>query len=422
MHRIVMTALTAVALLASAPAWSIAPPPIDECLCVEADLVSSYGGADEVFAARIGASVTLGATRYYRATVLRTYKGCTARGQRVILSTPSSAQNCGAKFLTGGGYLVHSDAGKTPSGVPVYEVGGCSYNVLLKTLNAEERDWLRHRYNCCGEKCGCVDGSKPVDCVADPCAIDTCTDGTCVSNFCGGCFAEHTDPSGQQVCQACEADADCGIDQYCSDDGECRISGVEPTNCLDGGACEKDEWCRTTQDEAVGECVPFATEGESCGGFTPPWAQMVCAPELTCTDVPPFIADIPGKCRVPCEEDAGCGAEQYCAPQGFCRDHGACFELADCSADNNDWAHIECVGYATCESGACGWECGDPQCQELGSVFFGPCDAVLGAAIIGGTCQTVSGCDAQGYTLFESLEACQTACAPAPSNRSGRSR
>lgn len=421
MHRIAMTALTAVALLASAPAWAIAPP-LEECSCVEADLVSSYGSADEVFAARIGVSVTIGQTRYYRATVLRTYKGCVTRGQHIILSTPSAAADCGAVFVKGGGYLVHSNAAKTSSGVATHAVGGCSYNVLLRTLDPDQIRWLRHRYNCCGDKCGCVDGSAPVNCLVDPCEVDTCTDGTCVSNFCGGCFAEHTDELGQQVCQPCAADEECGLDQYCSDGGECRIAGGNETNCLDGVECAKGEWCRTTQDEAVGECVPFATEGESCGGFTPPWAQTVCAPELTCTDVSPFIADIPGKCRVPCEGEKDCGAEQYCAAQGFCRDFGACFELSDCSAENNEWVHILCVGYATCESGTCGWECGEPLCQELGGVFFGPCDAVLGAAVIGGTCQTVSGCEAQGYTLFESLEACQATCAPAQSKGSRRSR
>jgi hypothetical protein len=418
MHRTTTIALTALALLVSAPSWAIAPPPVEECLCVETDLFSSYGGAEEVFAARIGASVTIGLTRYYRATVLRTYKGCATRGQRVILSTPSSAAGCGAVFASGGGYLIHSNPGKTASGVAIQEVGGCGYNVLLKTLSADEIGWLRHRFSCCGETCGCVDGSEPVDCLADPCAIDSCTDGTCVSNFCGGCFAEHTDGFGQQVCQACGADEECGFDQYCSDDGECRVADEAPTNCLAGAECPASEWCRSTEDPTVGECVPFATEGDSCGGFVPPWLLSVCAPDLECTDGSPLIPDLSGKCRVPCKDDAGCGAEQYCAPQGFCRDFGACFELSDCSAGNNEWSHIECVGYATCESGACGWECGNPACQELGGVFFGPCDAVLGAAIIGGTCLTVSGCDAQGYTLFDTLEACQTTCAPVRSKRS----
>lgn len=421
MHRIALTALTAVTLLVSAPSWAIVPPPIDECVCVEADLVSSYGGAEEVFAARIGASVTIGQTRYYRATVLRTYKGCTTRGQRIILSTPSAPAGCGAVLLSGGGYLVHSNAGKAPSGFSTYAVNGCGYNVLLKTLSSDELNWLRHRYNCCGDKCGCVDGSLPVNCVVDPCVVDTCTDGTCTSNFCGGCFAEHTDGFGQQVCQPCAGEEECGFDQYCSEDGECRSSAEPPTNCMDGAECPASEWCRQTEDSAVGECVPFAAEGDSCGGFVPPWFATVCAPDLECTDQSPIIADLPGKCRVPCKDDEGCGDEQYCAPQGFCRDFGACFELSDCSAASNAWAHIECVGYETCESGACGWECGDPQCQELGGVFFGFCDAVLGAAIIGGTCQEVSGCDAGGYTLFESLESCQTTCAPISSKRSNRS-
>jgi hypothetical protein len=412
MSRVTFAAL---ALCAAATTLLVAPGRAEACSCIQPDLVSSYGYADDVFAARIGASITVGETRYFRATVLRTYKGCTTRGQRVILSTPSSDAACGAFLSKGGGYLVHGTADKTPSGVPTISIGSCSYNVLLKTLTADEREWLRHRYNCCGESCGCVDGSAPVDCAADPCAVDPCTDGTCVSNYCGGCFAEHTDTFGQQVCQPCEADEDCGFDQYCSDDGACRSAGEPGKNCLlDANLCSKSEWCRQTEDPEVGECVAFATEGESCGGFTLPWFASVCAPGLDCTDVPPFIADIPGKCRVPCKDDTGCGAEQYCAPQGYCRDFGACFELADCSAPTNEWFHILCVGFATCESGTCGWQCGNPECQDLSGVFFGFCDAVLGAAVIGGTCQTVSGCEAMGYKLFENLEACEQSCAPTP--------
>jgi hypothetical protein len=158
------------------------------------------------------------------------------------------------------------------------------------------------------------------------------------------------------------------------------------------------------------ECTPFQTEGEACGGFTPAWAALRCGPSLVCTDVPPYLVDAPGTCRRPCASGADCGAAQYCARAGVCRDDGACFEPLDCDAAGNQYAHPACKGYGECTAAVCGWQCGDPGCREVGSVDFGPCDAVLGFGVVGGQCVTISGCDAGGYTLWPTLVDCQGDC------------
>ncbi|MEE2780365.1 MAG: hypothetical protein VYE15_07570, partial [Myxococcota bacterium] len=62
-------------------------------------------------------------------------------------------------------------------------------------------------------------------------------------------------------------------------------------------------WCRPVMEDdcpddhpGCGSCTPYQQEGETCGGFTPYWAQNKCDPSLTCGDFPAGIADPPGTC------------------------------------------------------------------------------------------------------------------------------
>jgi hypothetical protein len=175
--------------------------------------------------------------------------------------------------------------------------------------------------------------------------------------------------------------------------------------------CGDAEWCRQT--EAGGrKCVPFAQQGESCNGFTLPWSYEQCAPDLVC-DVPEYVADAPGVCRVPCKDNVGCSAGEYCA-SGACRSDGTCENATQCLAAGNEWPHILCEGYPTCplfgDGEQCGWECGASQCVDIRGVDFGPCDAVLGHGVYFGQCVALSGCDARGLQLFATLEECQALC------------
>jgi hypothetical protein len=182
-------------------------------------------------------------------------------------------------------------------------------------------------------------------------------------------------------------------------------------SCEFDADCAENEWCRQT--EAGGRaCVSFAQQGESCNGFTLPWYYEQCAPDLVC-DVPDYVADAPGVCRVPCEDNSGCSDQQYCA-SGVCRDDGTCENAIDCQSPGNEWPHILCEGHPTCpvfgDGEQCGWDCGAPQCIDVRGVDFGPCDAVLGYGVYFGHCVALSGCDARGLQLFATQEECQALC------------
>jgi hypothetical protein len=162
-------------------------------------------------------------------------------------------------------------------------------------------------------------------------------------------------------------------------------------------------------------CTPYRQEGQSCGGFTPIWAQSQCAPDLNCADFPAFISDAPGVCRRPCTTSADCDSEQYCDTANLCRDPGACIAAPDCAVADNSWPHAECLGFATCSASGntCEWHCGEgPTCDDLQSVHFGLCDMVLGYGVVNDDCVALSGCDAQGYPLFTDLPDCYESCLP----------
>jgi hypothetical protein len=84
--------------------------------------------------------------------------------------------------------------------------------------------------------------------------------------------------------------------------------------------------------------------------------------------------------------------------------------------NGNNFNHIMCVGYATCNGGGgfgggqCGWSCGDARCEDVGGLDFGPCDLVLGWKRVNGLCEEVSGCDSQGYNFFRTERECVNVC------------
>ncbi len=74
--------------------------------------------------------------------------------------------------------------------------------------------------------------------------------------------------------------------------------------------CENDEdcgdtgFCRQTTMDMDGpmECVLYSSEGDSCGGYTPPMYSSRCHPSLECANtMGPMIADAPGTCMNPCD-------------------------------------------------------------------------------------------------------------------------
>lgn len=113
----------------------------------------------------------------------------------------------------------------------------------------------------------------------------------------------------------------------------------------------------------------------------------------------------------PCTSDADCPSTRYCASSDdVCRDDGTCWDDLDCDLAGNTYAGPACVGYGECSAGTCSDQCGDSSCRDLAEVSFGFCEMELGWAIVNGACTLISGCDARGFTFFETLSECRTTC------------
>jgi hypothetical protein len=151
-------------------------------------------------------------------------------------------------------------------------------------------------------------------------------------------------------------------------------------------------------------------QGARCNGFTPAWLYERCEPGLIC-DLPDHVADAPGICRSGCESDKDCKEGSYCASDKLCDEDGACEREVDCNVPGNSYPHIECVGHGVCgDDQRCDWECGVPECVDLSGLDFGPCDAVLGWAVVDSRCSALSGCSAEPFRPFASGAECQRAC------------
>lgn len=451
MKRLWLSLLFIAATMISAPLV----PEANACSCIQPDIATLYNLSTDVMKVRILQKNIKPGQIVYRARVIHDYKGCKKLGSYVNLVTADNEAACGVNLPVNSTWLITG----TQVGPASISIGLCGYNKPWDLLSKADLKFLNSRLICCGSTCICADGTQPVNCFVDPCMVASCPEGECVSNYCGGCTAESYDDFGQMVCKPCKSDADCPFFQSCSANGQC-LSG-----CSSDEDCATDAWCRPTED-GTQECTPYAQEGDMCGGFVPIWALSKCAPGLVCGDVPLNIPDLPGVCLKPCKSNLNCDEDQYCALDGYCRDDGSCKMVNDCNLPGNSWPHILCVGFATCGKGQCGWQCGTPvpqcldvsgidfgdcemalgwanlngQCQmvsgcstmgiqfygsqlqcleacgiadpcsELAGIDFGPCDAVLGVGILGGVCQTISGCDAGPFDLFNSMEECKTTC------------
>lgn len=396
-------------------ALTLSAPTAEACSCMPTDVASSYAVADDAFVARVVFGMQVGQTRWYIARARFTLKGCLEPGEWIYLKTPASSAACGQELSVGYTYYINGFKEFWPWGVPLYSIGSCSYNRKVADLTPSDREWLLRRYNCCGDDCECVDGSDPVQCFVDPCEVASCPAGECTANYCGGCHAEFYDGYGMWICTPCESDADCHYMHHCSVEGQCIPTCSTDDDCADGF------WCSPAQAGASG-CTPFQQEGEACGGFTPVWSQLKCAPGLICTDFPPFVADAPGVCRKPCDNDKGCLPSQYCGHFDVCRADGECWTDIDCNDAGNQYPHIACLGYGVCESGQCGWTCGGPaglMCEDVAGVDFGPCKMLLGWRVLDGKCTLLGGCPTPGWEFFPSEAACQQACAPKCEDVSG---
>ena len=309
----------------------LAPSPAQACSCLQPTVESSYNRSSDVVEALVLFSLPVGAERWMVARVMATYKGCAAEGELVLLTTPRSSAACGVSLQNGQVYLVNGTAVGSALGLDLLNIGLCDYNVPVVDLTNDDRTFLDGREVCCGGDCSCVNGNGPVQCFAQPCSVAPACDvegATCVDNYCGGCNAEFYDATGNAVCQA-------------------------PLTCSEDADCAGDRWCRPVAAPGSGsECVLFAGEGESCGGFRPASSFERCAPGLLC-DTPDFIADAPGICRAAdCSSDADCSrtgcSGQICAAQSVITTCEFREEFA-CYAD-------PAITTCGCRDGLCGFD------------------------------------------------------------------
>lgn len=95
-----------------------------------------------------------------------------------------------------------------------------------------------------------------------------------------------------------DADAPDAMVADAGNDMDAMVADAGSIPCTMDTECAPTGWCRETQTGGM-ECVPWAEEGDSCGGFTPAWAQTRCNPAGgLCHGANPLIADAPGVCSI----------------------------------------------------------------------------------------------------------------------------
>jgi len=75
-------------------------------------------------------------------------------------------------------------------------------------------------------------------------------------------------------------------------------AGVPSGPCTMDSDCAPGGWCRPTM-AGGNACVPWQSEGGSCGGFVIPHSRERCEPSLSCVGRHPLLADAPGICALP---------------------------------------------------------------------------------------------------------------------------
>lgn len=198
----------------------------------------------------------------------------------------------------------------------------------------------------------CKDGSRPVQCFVDPCKTKKCGEGElCLSDYCGGCNA---------ICQPAQAPKPESKEPSTCADGStpanCLVDPCKTTKCADEEVCEAD-YC---SGSCKGLCKkPVSTDSPSTNG--------------TCAD-----GSKPVNCLVdPCISTT-CLAGETCEAD-YC---GGC--KAVCKPPASPWVPAP----ITCKDGSNPVEC-----------FVDPCET--------------KGCKKEELCLRDYCGACNAVCAPA---------
>lgn len=267
----------------------------------------------------------------------------------------------------------------------------------------------------CMDPSPCDEGVQEVNCFANPCDVNSCDaypKADCVANYCGGCNAEFyvngkmVDCSVPSTCDSngtiyAEGDSFPGTgDNWCNS-CTCMEGGLiactdmfcgpEPTSCESDQDCGAGEWCRVScdGDGTTMECVPFVSEGEYCGGYTPVCMVSLCEPGLLCVAQDPMIPDLPGICTgpsSPCEDgvvEVQCLVDpcQFATCDAYPKAECVANYCGGCNADFfMDGELMDCTESTTCESDGIEYQVGE-SFAGTGSNWCNTCSCADGGGV-----------------------------------------
>lgn len=120
------------------------------CTCLPADVATSFTSSTDVAIMTIKARKERGHTIWYAAKPTRVIKGCTTRGDTVLLRTPASSATCGLTNLEEGrSYLINGDFTGSLRGRDVLWVSLCDYNLPVEDLSRSDVSYLRRNAEEC---------------------------------------------------------------------------------------------------------------------------------------------------------------------------------------------------------------------------------------------------------------------------------
>lgn len=179
-------------------------PAAKACSCLPRTFHEQYAQSKRVFRGVVVADAGLEAGgdaingyRLYVVQLKNVFKGCGKEGDMITVRTGTNSAMCGLGPLQVNADWVFSgyqESSCCKGTIDVVNVASCDYNRLWTSVSKEEQKFLLSRSPCCPctNSCACADGSKPVNCLVDPCSTAKCAakGAVCKANYCGGCNAE----------------------------------------------------------------------------------------------------------------------------------------------------------------------------------------------------------------------------------------